>query len=35
MELMRIGRDCEALEPKELRTRITERAMAIAELYAR
>jgi predicted DNA-binding transcriptional regulator YafY len=35
VELMRIGRECEALEPKELRMRIAERARAIADLYAR
>jgi predicted DNA-binding transcriptional regulator YafY len=35
VELMRIGFECEALEPKELRARIAERAQAIAALYAR
>jgi len=35
LELMRLGPECEALEPKELRERISERAKKIAALYAR
>ena len=35
MELMRLGDECEALEPKALRERIAERAQAIARRYAR
>ncbi len=35
LELMRLGPECEALEPKELRERIAERARRIADLYER
>ena len=35
LELMRLGPECEALEPKELRAKIAQRAKGIAELYAR
>ncbi len=35
LELMRLGPECEAIEPKELRERIAGRAKKIAALYSR